>query len=332
VAVGVLIKTLLIEETVEKDVTQYEYNVEQNLQYQVHIINNKIYSENILGEGLNYPKKLVDYIKVDYGLNYIGTEEVPVNIEYQTFAKVSGFLVEDEVKTVYWTKEFPLSQAKTVEKTQSEFELTDSIKSPMAEFETFAIDSEEITGLILSYEVTFCLEGKLIADTPYGKLEKPIEMTVAAPLTKEAFTLEKGNLENITDKITTKVTETLPINKNIVFLCSLIAFICLLSFLYLLIFTINYDLKDTLISIMKKIIKNYGSRMVELHSDVMKTYQYQFDVRSMKDLIKVSDELQKPIYYEVDEEDIVKDFKFCVQNGNDLYTYNAMDSIIESEG
>jgi len=59
-------------------------------------------------------------------------------------------------------------------------------------------------------------------------------------------------------------------------------------------------------------------------------YSFIYNVYSIKDLVKVSDEIQKPILYERDDKELVKDFKFFVQNGEELYEYCVLNSIMQN--
>ncbi len=74
---------------------------------------------------------------------------------------------------------------------------------------------------------------------------------------------------------------------------------------------------------MKKVngtLKNYGSRIVALQSIPKMNYRQYYKVHSIKDLIKIADELQKPIFYEVDRDIIVRNSEFHVIEDDTIYS------------
>jgi hypothetical protein len=56
------------------------------------------------------------------------------------------------------------------------------------------------------------------------------------------------------------------------------------------------------------------------------TFDHTYEVASLKDLLILSDEMQRPIYYIVDSEEFVKDCKFHVEDKDDIYIYKHTTS------
>jgi uncharacterized integral membrane protein len=325
----ILLRTLLIKNTTEVEIEKYKYQLEKEINYEVYLAENKVYDDNVLGEDMFYPKKLIKDIKINYNLQYLGSSEVPIHVEYQILAKVNGYNIDDTDKYNIWTKTFPLTEVKTDEITDLNYSLNQSTTASLYDYIRFAEEAAEVTGVVLSNEVLFCLVGRITADTSYGIVDIPLDMTVSSSF-NNVLKFTKNGIDIATETFNEKIMKELPVNKTVVVVFSVLIIITLLAFIYLLLFTCDYEFKDILLNEVNKIKKDYGSRMVALQSEVLKLHNYQYIVHSMKDLVKVSDELQKPILFQIDENDIVKDYKFYVLRGDELYLYNVLDSMIVS--
>ena len=73
----------------------------------------------------------------------------------------------------------------------------------------------------------------------------------------------------------------------------------------------------------KGVIKNYGSRIVALNMPKF-DYRQIYKVDSIKDLIKISDEIEKPIIYESDTEDVIKNHELYLIDEDKLYIWEII--------
>lgn len=325
-SVYMLFRTFLLKEVKAVENVTYEYNIEKSIQYKVYLKENVLYDEEYLSEGMYYPMKLLDYMKIQYDIQYLGSEQSDINVEYQVFAKVNGYNMDGEVKTEYWTKEFPLTEIITGQMTSNSYNLSKSITLSMNKYSEFVDEVEKQTALILNNDITIHLVGSIKSNTSYGEVNEPIDLSLTSSLNNNLLNFSKSGLDHIQNSFKETEQKQLPVDKSKVTVFSLGICISLFLLVYVLFYTSKFDIHDILLDAVKRLKREYGSRMVELKTNVQRSYQNQFNVYSIKDLIKVSDELQKPIYFEKDDIHLVKDFKFHVQNGDDLYVFNVMES------
>ena len=295
-------------------VVLYNYSFEPNLSYQVHLVENELYEHTVQEEGAIYIKNILDHIKVDFSTIYKASDVVPLDMEYTVKASVIGFSSNNNVRTDYWKKDYLLSDKQVIHRESDHLQIEESLKIYLDTYEEFAKEANKITGVSLSTELVISMIGNIHATTPYGNMITPFDIIMRIPLQENLIEIIKGNITASTDQITESTVHTMPLNvKLIAFICIII--VLLIMGLLFTIFKIYEPLQQDIIrSEMKKLLKSYGSRMVALQSTPNKTFNHIYKVNGIKDLLVLSDEIQKPIYYVVDMFQVVKDYAFHVED------------------
>jgi hypothetical protein len=144
------------------------------------------------------------------------------------------------------------------------------------------------------------------------------------PLLEDIFNITKKETAPITGNITEPIEIPIPVNDKIILLFSLLIVFCIIGLLIILIGTESPNAYDILKGKARKLLKNYGSRMIVIQSKTEQNYLQIYELHSIDDLIKVSDEIQKPVFYLKDDIDIIKDYAFHVTDGNNLYVYRVI--------
>ncbi|MDD2190178.1 MAG: DUF5305 family protein [Eubacteriales bacterium] len=311
---------LLQPKTTTAETTVYESNCELQSAYKVIIFPNEVYADTTQKEGGVYSKKLLSYIQAEFGVEYAGSMEVPLDIEYQIISTVNGYQGNDREKKIYWSKVFPLTAQNKVKEKSGIWSKNEKVNFPLAQYDAFAIRAKEITGMDVSNEVIVSMKGKVIAHTEKEDLETPFDVSIKVPLMEDVFEISKPGLNPIKNSIT--VTEEIPAPLDIV---RVITYSILLAFSIigiagLLLYTREPDEQELLKKKINSILKNHGSRIIALQSIPKANYKQHYKVHSIKDLIKIADEIQKPIYYEIDKDTVVKNYEFYVIENETIYT------------
>ena len=123
------------------------------------------------------------------------------------------------------------------------------------------------------------------------------------------------------------VTETeeiiLPVDRTKLAFLIVLMLLCIAA-IPILLFVIKEP--DELTMLRKKnngLIKNYGSRMVAMKEIPDIEFSRYYQVYSIKDMIKIADEVQKPILYVPDENTAVRNNELFIINENSLYRWNS---------
>lgn len=312
--------------TSAEEVLLYNYTFQPNLSYEVHLKENDLYENTQQGEGAIYIKNILNFIKINFNTNYQASEVVPLDMEYTVMASIIGYSSSNGGRTDYWSKDFPLSKNKTFHVESNNLQEEKYIKLKLDSYEKFAGEANKITGVNLSTELVIRMIGNITATTPYGIKNTPFDMSMSIPLQENLIEITKGNMQAIQDNFTERIVHTLPLEiKYIVLICIII--VLLITGLVFSIFFIYEPLQQEILrSEVKKIIKNNGSRMIALQNSPNKTFDHTYEVASLKDLLILSDEMQRPIYYIVDADEGAKDYVFHVEDKTDLYIYKHTTS------
>jgi hypothetical protein len=305
--------------------TAYQYTCQPKAEYLVHIHENSVYEGTVQEENLNYSKKLLDYIEVKFGTEFQGSEEAETEFIYHITAQVQGFEnLKGEAPVVNWRKNFEL--AKETKKITSETNFTEekTVRFNLDEYDAFALEAREVTGMELSSQVVVLLEGNLNISTKYGNLSTPIQASITVPLQDEVFSITKEEIAPINDNIINNYEVPLKGSATLIFLFSVLLGASIIGILFILLATEAPNAYDLLKTKTKKLIKNYGSRMIVIQNKTEQNYLQTYELGSIEDLIKVSDEIQKPIYYMKDDIDIIGDYLLEVADGDSLYVYHIV--------
>lgn len=303
----------------------YNYTFQPNLSYKVYLVENELY-DTIQEEGAIYIKNILDYIEIDFSTNYQASETVPLDMEYTIIARVIGYSSSNGGRIDYWSKDFPLEETKTLFVETDYLQEEKSLQLKLDTYEDFAGDANKLTGVNLSTELTVRMMGKITATTPFGIKDTPFDINMNIPLQENLIEITKGSMQSTTDKFTDRIVQTVPLKVKYIVLISIVIVLLISGLLFTIFFIYAPLFQEILRSEVKKIIKNNGSRMIALGHRSNKIFNHTYEVASLKDLLILSDEIQRPIYYIVDKEEFVKDYMFHVEDKDDIYIYKHTSS------
>lgn len=307
--------------TMNKETIVYEAACEPKLAYQVVINPNEVFPGTAQHEGEFYSKKILNHIQADFEVCYAGSKPTPLEIEYQILATVNGYQGKDSDKLIIWSKSFPLTNKKIMkEENSGAWSKNEQVNIQLGGYDAFAVRAKEITGMDVNNEVIVSMKGKIIAHANKKDLETPFDVNIRIPLMEDVFQITKSSLEPANNSITISKTVPEPINmlKTVSYI-SLLA-LCLVGIIIMIFFTREPNNDELLLKKANSTLKNYGSRIVALQKIPKMNYKQYYKVHSIKDLIKIADELQKPIFYEVDKDTLVKDYEFHVIENDIIYS------------
>ena len=313
--------TVTKEETATKETVIFEYSCHPSVDYTVYILPNELYPGTELEEGRYYSKRLLDYIQADFAVEYQGSDSVPVKIQYQVLATVNGYQGQAENKNIYWTKNFPLFEKKVVEIEGDSCDTTEQINFTLDEYDALAVRAKDLTGMNVTNEVIVELLGTVTTKVTKEEVTIPFSTNLEIPLLEDVFQVKKSVGEPIKGLVTETEEAILPVDRVKVSLFAILILLCIAA-IPILMFVIKEP--DELAMLRKKnsgLIKNYGSRMVAMKEIPDMEFSRYYQVYSIKDMIKIADEVQKPIIYVPDENTAVRNNELLIINENSLYRW-----------
>lgn len=306
--------------TTEKETKLYNYNLSSDIKYNVKLFDNSIYDENILPQDRVYISSVVDDIELSFTNKFFGSERAKILGKYNITATVKGNISEQNESKVLWSKSFILKNDTKFATLSSKEQIIENLILDYDWFNNLSKEIYESTKILTANVIELVMNIEYNVETKYGMVKESINPTIIIPIGSNYFSTISSNLNEKTGDI--KTIDKLIVDPNfaMIALCRIIIAILLLGIVILFIFTINPSEYDMYLKKIDKIFKNYSKLLVGINNSNNLDCDNIFYVKSFEDLIKISDEIEKPIFYNFSE-NIVDMNKFYIINENTSYIY-----------
>ncbi len=305
----------------------YDYNVKSDVNYSVHVKPNILYENEELGEGEMYLTEFVDYITADFTHSFIGSEPIDVEGDYRVSAEVRGYTNKNDEKQIIWRKVFELIPEQSLKLNTDKHNVQKEIKVNFHEYNAFAQSVLQASKVNLSVELVVMMEGNQTLELPKGSQKDEIKTAISIPLNNGYFSITKEGQNDQSHVVEETVQVPAEADKGLIIRCGMALGIGGLGFIAILLFIGVHSLEDLKKKKIKKILNEHGSRMVVVdHMKVTEDLEV-YHVSTIDDLIKIADEIEKPVFYE-QENDLLHITKFYVKENGMLYIYEIEDDKI----
>jgi len=310
----------------EDIIIKYSYKQKADVNYQVMLIPNDLYEEKSLNEGNIYITQLIDHINVAFNYNFEGSKPTDIKGDYEIVAILEGYIVEKEARKTLWKKILPISAKANIEENEGIVSINRKVPIRLSEYSDFVKKVNEFLKFSTNVRFSIQMNVSLTADIDGTLLEEKMFPAIEIPLNVSYFTITKYNTGEKPGKIEETNQVQVHADKKIMIICGGAVVILILSLLYLIIYTTEPTKKDKYIKNLHKIFKNHGSRLVALNSISVNINHQCCIVRSIDDLVRIADELGRPIFYEHNH-DFMKITKFFVFDDTWFYVLDLKDSL-----
>lgn len=323
-AIFLMVKEYQAEHVREEKETIYEYNLKSDVSYAVHVKPNILYEEEQLGEGQMYLTEFVDYVTADFTSSFAGSDKTAIEGKYKISAEIRGYTTKNDEKQIIWHKDFELIPLQNFKRTSDKHNIKKEVQINFPEYNRYAQSVLEASKVNLSVELVVKILGSQTMDIPNGPLNDEFQTSVTIPLNNGYFDITK---EGITDKsdVVEKITKVpTEINKRWIGICGGLIGVGTLGIALMLLFTAPFNIEDLRKKKIKKILNNHGSRMVVVDHIAIAEGLEIYRVNTIEDLIKIADEIEKPVFYQQQAE-ILDMTKFYVKEQGILYVYEIKE-------
>lgn len=260
-------------------------------------------------------------------MNFSGERDADLKGNYSLTAKIQGFVGEDDKIIYIWERDFPIIENKQFTIKSSSRALKEETNINLEEYNTFVKEIIEISKINCLASLTLSMDINIQGETDKGSIEETITPSIVIPLNTSMFQIS-GNTElDIPGAIEETTQIQLPVDKKQVALFGIILGFLLLGLIYVIFFT-NATIKiiDPLEKKMRKIFKKHGDRLVALNSDLASPDISTYRVKSIDDLVRLADEIGKPIMYKYSSDYKEMD-RFYVIHEDEVYILDINDAL-----
>lgn len=300
----------------------YSYNNKGSINYTVFLKPNTLYEGSTLGEGKLYITEFIDYINTTFNYEFSGERDIDLKGTYDITAKVQGFAGDGKDLKNIWEKNYVIVGQKGFSINSTTKTIKEEVKFNLDPYNTFVAELAEVTKIDSQTMLTLSMNIKIKGTTDKGSIEEILSPSLIIPLETAMF--EIGG-ETIIDKpgaIEEIIQVQLPLNTKQVIIYGIIIGILTLAFILLIFFIKTSPKKDPLEKELNKIFKKHGDRLVALVNDI--DIFNARTVRSIDDLVRLADEITKPILYKYSE-DYKEINKFYVTDEDDIFVLDLND-------
>ena len=303
----------------EEKVSLYSYESHGKVNYEVFLKPNSLYDKKSLGEDQVYLSNMVDSIDTNYSYGFTGEREAELKGSYEILAVIEGYNVEGDKLTTIWKKEIPLLAKTSFEAKDNKFSLTKKISLKLKDFNDITQKISDESKVNTQTKVTTFMNVVLSATTDKGVIEKRSTSSIEIPLSGSFFKIIKKQNESKPEALQEVKKVQRPIDLKLLTLLGTGIAISVVALLILLFGTQSVEV-DAFAKKLKKIFKKHGSRLVALDCEIVAAHELQSKVLSMEDLVRMSDEIGKPIIYKHSDK-FKENSKFWVIDKDRFYVF-----------
>lgn len=304
------------------------YNIEQNPEYKVNIIDNNYIDENSLNLNENYITDLVSNIELSFKYIYEATKKGNYNYDYDIKATINGEYqgsVENQNKN-FWTKEYKILEKKclTANDTNS-ISVDERIILDFQQYNTEVTNFKKELNVPINANLEVLMTINVNGEADNNKVKDTKTQKFIIPLNQLIFSIT--NEAKATDhQEITHTDDNRPINmiKFDVGVVMIVYSISLLAVTFKLIF----KTKSKFDSELDRILKTYSDIIVELASSISIEGKEIVLVKGFNEMLDLEEELRIPINFIQTERN---EGKFFIVNNDICYMWVLEEAKEEQE-
>jgi len=324
------VSCLILAETITQELIEVKEplissNNKASAKYQVFLKQNPLFGEeSILPENSSIITEYVDYIKASFNYDYTADKLADISGDYEITGVLEAYTGKDEDIISIWQKKYEYVPKTAFEKRNSDsFDISREIRINFPEYNEFVQLIAEDTKIDAPVRLSVVMNVNIKAVTENGVIEESMDPSLVIPLNNKYFTID-GNM-NQDKPAVLEVAKMVPrpVNRSYLHFLIITGALLVNLFIFFLLFTKTKEMdvhRKTLI----KIFKQYGGRMAAINDKITESYDHMYEVFSIDDLVRIADEIGKPIVYRYSE-DKNEIQRFYVLNGAEVYYLDIKD-------
>ncbi len=311
----------------EKKSVLYSYSQKADVDYKVFFSPNILYNSDNLDEGNIYISEFVNLVSTHFNYEFTGDAAADIKGSYEVLAVMEGYFSDEEKNITVWKKQFTLLPRSSFAAVDNKISIVKDIPVNLRHYNDFANNVIKASKVNSQVRLSVLMNINLDAATDKGTIKETLSPGIVIPLNTKYFEIQESQTGEKPGTIEEIREVKLPVDRMAVIVSSVFLGILLLALIYLAFFTITVE-KSPLVKALDRIFKKHGSRLVALNSEITTATQSLFRVKSIDDLVRVADEIGKPIIYRFSNN--VRDInRFCVIDDSVTFIFDLKDALYQ---
>lgn len=326
-SMGNLIKVTTIEKTKTDTKQIYSYTNKFNYDYKVNLIPNK-YIENTESKNKDaaYVTDLIDNIALKLNYTYEGQRQSELTYDYEIIGRTKAVYIKDGQEQKILEKDEVLKEKTNKVETNSKIQIAEELNLNLKEKNDLLNEFKQKMGMSIKADYTVILKVHIKTNIESQNIESWYEPTVEIDLAEKTTTITSNKDKEDTQYIAKKYQE--PIKSPTVIIVDIIAVVVAV---YLLIYANRAQttnrVKNEYKYELNRILKLCQDKIVQISTKPETDDENTVYVKDFGEIIKLSEELFKPILYYFDSKE--EEAWFSVMSNSIVYRYILKNNSIK---
>ena len=296
----------------------YKYTNKFNYDYKVNLIENKYMNEEDDDKTLVYVTDLIDTTQIFMNYEYLADKESQIKYDY---------LIEGNMKVVYikdGEEQKIIDEKETIiEKNDQEFsgndlKINESFDIDLKSKNEMLNDFKQKMGMNIDAKYIITLKVKVNTNIEENEVNSDYQSIVQINLAEKTTKISGENNKEESKYISKEYNVSVEKNIYIIIFDIILIVISIIILIYLRGFKIANNITNEYRKELNKILKLCQDKIVQVNTNPNENDNI-IDVKDFEEIVKVSEELFKPILYYFDNEN--QEAIFCVITGKITYIF-----------
>lgn len=304
----------------------YSYKNMFKYDYEVNLVDNDYIDEKKLSMRESaYITELIDNIAFKFDYQYKAKEKSKIEYNYNIKSKLVGCYNTDGKEQNVWNKEYTLLDEIKSSVDSEGFSIIQDLKLDLKEENDLVkkFEQEMFMNIDAKYVISFNLNTYTEIDG--RKVENNFSDTISIDLGNKTTSINGDNNIDKEEFITKEVAKSREVNKKEIIWGVLSFIIAIIIFRYISNSETSRNIRNEYRVELNKILRVCQDKIVQLSNKIEINQTNIVDVKEFGEIVKLSEELYKPILYWTSSD--IDESWFCVMSNNVNYRY-----ILKSKG
>ena len=292
-------KLTIVEETNIKTREIYSYENKFKYSYNVNLLNNPYIDEETLEMGENvYITDLIESMNMDLNYEYIGSTKEKIDYEYDIKGYIEGTYEKDGENQKIWNKEYVILETQKNTQTAKDIKIDENIDLSLKGQNNLVKQFEQELGMNIEAKYTIVLSIKTNTEVNGEKIENNYKSEISMDLGEKTTKVKGENNKQDKKYISTQIEEKSESNAFGIVASIILDIVALSVLIYVSRKTTSTNhIKNEYRQDLNRILRLCQDKIVQVSTPLDIKNEKIIDVTDFGEIIKVSEELFKPILY-----------------------------------
>lgn len=318
---GYILSSFAKNNTIIKNENIYNYTNRFQYTYNVNLKENKYIDEHTLGMGENaYVTDLIDTIDLNLNYQYEGSKQTIVKYDYEVIGTLQGIYTYNGIEQRVWTKKYNVLEKQENQVEDGKILINENLKLDLSSQNALVKQFEQQMGMTIDAKLILTLNINTITIVDDENVTNKYTTPISMDLGKKTTTILGENNKEETEYISKEVEINKENSKIQIVLAIIVLLVSIIMYRYIVTKTqpIN-KIKNVYKYELNRILRLCQDKIVQVSAQPDVTATTIIDVKDFGEIIKVSEELFKPILYWASKE--TDEAWFYVMSNSVTYRY-----------